>query len=116
MKNEPLVVFGDGTQTRDFIYVSDIAAANVFFAAQSPATGVFNVACGQRITIDKLAMTICRVTNSKSGITHAPERAGDVKHSVASVEKIHAEGFVPRCDFSEGLQATIDFFRERDRR
>ena len=112
LKNEPLVVFGDGAQTRDFIYVRDIVAANVFFATQSPATGVFNVACGQRITIDKLASTICRLTSSKSEITHAPERAGDVKHSVASIEKIRAAGFVPRCDFSEGLQATIDLFKE----
>lgn len=113
LKNEPLVVFGDGTQTRDFIYVSDIVAANVFFATQSPVTGVLNVACGQRITIDTLASTICRLTNSKSEITHAPERAGDVKHSVASTEKTRAAGFVPRCDFSKGLQATIGFFRER---
>ena len=111
LKNEPLIVFGDGKQTRDFIYVRDIVAANVFFAAQSPATGVFNVACGQRITIDRLAAIICRLTNSKSVITHAPGRAGDVKHSVASTEKTRAAGFVPRCDFSEGLQATIKFFK-----
>ncbi len=113
LKNEPLVVFGDGTQTRDFIYVSDIAAANVFFAAQSPATGVFNVACGQRITIDALASAICRLTHSKSEIIHAPERAGDVKHSVASTEKTRAAGFVPGGDFNEGLQATIQFFKEQ---
>jgi len=113
LKNEPLVVFGDGTQTRDFICVSDIVAANVFFATQSPATGVFNVACGQRITIDALASTIRRLTSSKSEITHAPERAGDVKHSVASIEKIRAAGFLPQCDFNKGLQAAIDFFRER---
>ena len=46
MKNEPLTIFGDGEQTRDFIFVKDVVAANVFFATQSTATGVFNVACG----------------------------------------------------------------------
>ena len=48
LKNKPITIFGDGEQTRDFIYVQDVVAANVFFATQSPATGVFNVACGQR--------------------------------------------------------------------
>jgi len=107
LKNEPITIYGDGEQTRDFIYVKDIAAANAFFATQTSATGVFNVAYGQRITIRELAGTICQLTGSKSEIKYAAERAGDVKHSLASVEKIRAAGFEPRHDFSEGLRATI---------
>src|SRR5208282_3638165 len=49
VKNEPIVIHGDGEQTRDFIYVKDVAAANAFFASESLATGVFNVGYGQRI-------------------------------------------------------------------
>ncbi len=59
-----------------FIYVKDIVAANVFFATQSQATGVFNVAYGQKITIKELAQKIIALTGSKSEIKHTPERAG----------------------------------------
>ena len=58
VKNLPITIYGDGEQTRDFIYVKDIVAANVFFATQSSATGVFNVAYGQTITIANLAQDI----------------------------------------------------------
>src|ERR1017187_8138222 len=111
VKNEPITIHGDGEQTRDFIYVKDIAAANVFFATQSPATGVFNVASGQKITIKELAQKICSLTGSKSEIKHAPERAGDVKHSLAAIDKLLAAGFAPTSNFEAGLAATIQFFQ-----
>ena len=111
LKHEPLVIYGDGEQTRDFIFVKDIAAANVFFATESPATGVFNVAYGQRITINELAADICRLTGSQSEIRHAAERAGDVKHSLAAITKVRAAGFVPRGSLADGLTATIEWFR-----
>lgn len=111
MKNEPITIYGDGEQTRDFIFVKDIVAANIFLATQSKATGVFNVAYGQRITINDLAKTICRLTNFRSEINYAPERSGDVKHSMASIEKLRAAGFKPTGDFIEGLKVTVEFFR-----
>ncbi len=113
VKNEPITIHGDGEQTRDFIYVKDIAAANAFFATQSPATGVFNVAYGQRITINELGTMICRLTGSRSEIRHAAERTGDVKHSMAAIEKLRAAGFSPTSNFADGLQATIGFFKGR---
>jgi len=113
VKQEPITIHGDGEQTRDFIYVKDIAAANAFFATQSPATGVFNVAYGQRITIKELATTICRLTGSRSQINFSESRPGDVKHSLASVDKLRAAGFVPTANFQDGLQATIHFFHEK---
>jgi UDP-glucose 4-epimerase len=113
VKNLPITIYGDGEQTRDFIYVKDIVAANVFFATQSQATGVFNVAYGRRITIAQLAQQILALTGSKSPITHAPERPGDVKHSLASIDKLRAAGFAPAGGFTDGLEATIQFFRNR---
>jgi len=112
LKNEPITIYGDGEQTRDFIYVKDIAAANAYFATQSPATGVFNVAYGKKITINELCKTICGITGSESKIKHAPERAGDVKHSMAAIEKIRAAGFVPQGNLSDGLTGTIKFFKQ----
>ena len=110
VKGEPITIYGDGEQTRDFVYVKDIVAANVFFATASPATGVFNVARGQCITIKELCGKICELTGSRSVIRHAPERAGDVKHSLAAIGKLQAAGFTPANDFATGLQATIEFF------
>ena len=112
IRNEPITIFGDGRQTRDFIYVKDVVAANAFFALKSQATGVFNVACGRQITITDLAVTIRNLTKSSSTIGHDAERLGDVKHSGASVDKIQTAGFTPVCDLAGGLRATIEFFRK----
>ena len=111
VKNQPITIYGDGEQTRDFIFVKDIVAANVFFATQSTATGVFNVAYGQKITVQELAQKICALTGSTSEINHAPERAGDVKHSLAAIDKLRAAGFAPTSNFADGLAATIQFFQ-----
>lgn len=113
VRNEPITIHGDGEQTRDFIYVRDVAAANVFFATTSPETGVFNVAYGRRITINDLAKTICTLVGSRSEIRHAPERAGDVKHSLADIGKLRAAGFTPAGTLDAGLKATVAFFAAR---
>lgn len=112
IRNEPITIFGDGRQTRDFIYVKDVVAANAFFALKSHATGIFNVACGRQITITDLALTIRNLTKSRSTIGYGPERPGDVKHSVAGMDKTQRAGFRPVCDLAGGLRATIEFFKK----
>jgi len=111
LKHEPIAIHGDGEQTRDFIYVKDIVVANVFFATQSPASGVFNVAYGRKITIKQLAQQIITLTGSRSVIKNQPERPGDVKHSLAAIDKLRAAGFTPASNFDDGLTATIEFFK-----
>jgi UDP-glucose 4-epimerase len=112
IRNEPITIFGDGRQTRDFVYVKDVVAANAFFALKSQVTGVFNVARGRQITITDLALTIRNLTKSSSTIDYGPERSGDVKHSLADVDKAQAAGFKAVTDLSEGLRATIEFLRK----
>jgi UDP-glucose 4-epimerase len=107
LRNEPLTIHGDGGQTRDFIFVRDVARANAFFAMKSDATGVFNVARGGSLSIIELAERIVRLTGSKSEIVHGPPRAGDVRHSTASLEKLSGAGFVAKYEFEEGLRETI---------
>jgi UDP-glucose 4-epimerase len=107
LSNEPLTLHGDGTQTRDFIFVQDVAAANAHFALHTLATGVFNVASGRGLTIRALAETIRELAGSRSEIIPAPARAGDVKHSVADTGKLRAAGFVPARAFAEALPATL---------
>ena len=112
IRNKPITIFGDGLQTRDFIYINDVVGANAFFALKSQATGVFNVAGGRQITITNLALTIRDLTKSSSTIEYSAERAGDVKHSVAGMHKAQAAGFKPVCDLAGGLRATIEFFKK----
>ncbi len=107
LKGLDITIFGDGEQTRDFVYVGDVVAANLLAAtAERAGRGeVFNVAQGGRITINELAHTIVRVTGSRSTITHVPERAGDIRHSQASIARI-IEGleFAPKTSLEEGLR------------
>jgi UDP-glucose 4-epimerase len=110
IRNEPIMIFGDGQQTRDFIYVDDVVAANAFFALKSQATDVFNIGCGREITITDLALTIRNLTSSSSKIEYEAERPGDVKHSIAGIDKMHTAGLRPVCDLAGGLRATIEFF------
>ena len=109
LENKPITIFGDGGQTRDFIFVKDIAAANAFMA-EHEFTGVHNIAYGGRITIQDLAEKIIRLTNSNSTIGHLPDRAGDVRHSMVAVVKLNATGFVPSFNFEDGLPQTTEIY------
>ena len=110
--NEDITIFGDGEQTRDFIYVKDIVSANVFMAMHD-FTGVYNIAYGKRITINDLVKQIVDVTGSKSRVLHLAERPGDVKHSMAGVDKLKSTGFKPEYTFEIGMEKTIRFFQNR---
>ena len=114
LNNEQISVYGDGEQTRDFIYVKDVVAANAFLAL-SANTGVYNVAYGKKITINNLIAEIKDVTKSSSPVEYLPERAGDVKHSMAAIDRLQATGFVPQNDFAAGLAATVDYFSRKIR-
>jgi UDP-glucose 4-epimerase len=113
LAHQPLTIFGDGLQTRDFVHVREVVAANMFGATTPGLTGVFNVGYGGEITILELAREIVRATGSRSEIRHAPERPGDVRQSCASIEKLLATGFRPAGSLQSGLAETIAHFRTR---
>jgi len=105
-EGKPLVIFGDGKQTRDFVFVSDVVRANIL-AAESDATGVFNVGQGRAATIEELARLIIRVMNRDVGIIHQEPRVGDIRHSLADITKARVFGYQPQYDLEEGLRETI---------
>lgn len=111
--NEPITIFGDGGQTRDFIFVRDVVAANVYMATSEELTGVYNVAYGRCRTIRDVAEKIIELTGSSSEIEYGPVRAGDVRHSQAGIDKLIAAGFTPSGQFDEGLNETIEFFKNK---
>jgi UDP-glucose 4-epimerase len=113
VRGEDITVFGDGTQTRDFIYVKDIVGALAFAAETTGVTGVFNAGYGGQITINDLAAQIIANAGTSSKILHSPERPGDVKHSRASADKLLSAGWKPRHTLEEGLSRTFEFFKNR---
>ena len=109
LKNEPLTIYGDGLQTRDFIYVKDVVNANVL--ASTRGQGTYNVALGQSTTILELAERIIEITNSSSKIEFFEERPGDIRHSRANPEKFNALGFEPRYTVEAALREPIAFYQ-----
>jgi len=113
LKNENLVIFGDGEQTRDFVFVKDVVQANILGATKPDATGIYNVANGHSITIKELCELIIETTESKSKIVFADPRVGDIKHSLASVELTKKElDFNPEYDLVQGMRETIKYFMQ----
>ena len=111
LSNEPIGIHGDGGQTRDFVHVSDIVGALAFAGSSCDMTGTYNVGYGRSQSILALAQEIIRLTGSKSLIEHLPPRAGDVRDSLASTERLLAAGWKPQSSVSAGLAETIDSFR-----
>jgi nucleoside-diphosphate-sugar epimerase len=108
-------VYGDGEQTRDFTYVANAVSANLLaLNAPDAANGdVFNVGCGERISVNLLWQSIAQATNASVRPTYAPARAGDVRDSLASLDKAQRVlGYQPVAELNEGLAATIKYFRE----
>lgn len=108
---QPITIFGDGEQTRDFIYVKDIVSAIVHVTLTDEITGVFNAGYGGMITLNDLARKILALSGSVSQIDYKPVRAGDVKHSRASSDLLRATGWTPQFGLDEGLRATMKYFR-----
>ena len=108
------VIYGDGTQSRDFTHVHNAVQANLLAAARpEPVRGeVFNVACGDRVTVTELAERMAAALGRPDlAPRYLPERAGDVKHSVAGLDHVRAGlGYAPIVDFPAGLAATVGWY------
>jgi len=105
-----LTVYGDGEQTRDFTYVLDIVQANLKAAVDAESNGeVFNIALQERISLNELAQMIFRQLGKKGQIDYQPERAGDIKHSLADISKAkNMLGYKPEYTIEQGIGLTID--------
>ncbi|WP_040278219.1 SDR family oxidoreductase [Psychroserpens damuponensis] len=104
---------GDGGQTRDFTYIDNVVQANVkgFFASKEAKNQVFNVACGERITINYLWNSLKDSANSNLDVIYGPERQGDVRDSLADISKANnLLGYEPQFTVREGLKITWDSF------
>ena len=103
-------IFGDGEQSRDFVYVDDVVKVNAFFM-ENDLEGVYNVATGKTVTINELVKRILFVTDSQSEVEHLPERPGDIRHLQASTDKLHGAGVRCHANFAASLGATLNYYK-----
>jgi UDP-glucose 4-epimerase len=114
LADRPATVFGDGEQSRDFTYVEDVVEATAL-AMSSPeaAGGVFNVAGGGRVTVNRVLDELRSLSGREIAVRHDEPRPGDIRDSEADISSARATlGYEPRFDLREGLARTLEHFEE----
>jgi len=113
--DDELTVFGDGEQTRDFTFVDNVVAANLLAAGASVTGGqVFNIACGEAVTVNTLIAELADITGRKARTTHLPVRPGDVRDSEADISLARRMlGYEPIVHLREGLERTAAWLTSR---
>ncbi len=119
LKGEQPTIYGTGDQSRDFTYVDNVIHANLL-ACKAPATEVagkvFNVATGTRIDLNEMFRVLKKLTGYPGEVKHGPERAGDVKHSLADLTRAEQHlVYKPQVNFEEGLRRTVDWYRAQEK-
>jgi len=110
LKSEPVTIYGDGNQLRDFIYVKDLVKALMLL--MDKGNGIFNVGYGKAININTLVHMIQDHLKTNSEVNYSAERPGEIKNSYSSVDKLYSLGFKPDFSVETGLLRTIDFYKQ----
>jgi len=113
LKGHRPTVYGDGLQSRDFTYVQNVVEANLLACTTSGVAGdVFNIACGDCITVNSMLQQINKITGNDIAPIYTDPRRGDIKHSMADITKAREKlGYNPLVSFEEGLRRTIEWYR-----
>ena len=113
LAGETPVIFGDGEDERDYVYVSDVAASNVL-AVDHRLQGSYNVGTGVATSVNRIAGELARITGFQGGVTHAPERPGDVRRVALDATRLSAAtGWTPRVSLERGLELVVEHFRSK---
>jgi len=113
LNNQSPTIYGDGEQTRDFTFIADVVQANIK-AMESNATGIYNIACERRISLNELAETLMEITGNHQSIIYEPPREGDIRDSLANISQAKAAfDYKPEYSLEEGLRETVAWFRDK---
>jgi nucleoside-diphosphate-sugar epimerase len=106
------VIFGDGQQRRDFVFVDDIVRANLLAAEREQAVGgIFNIGSGKSITVNELAGILQAILQTELVPINRPPREGDIRLSEADISgAAQALGYRPKTSIAKGLQSTVEWF------
>lgn len=115
LAGEQPTIYGDGEQSRDFTFIDNVVHANLL-AAEAPAEKVsgqvMNAATGSRISLNETFRLLCELTGYQGEAAYGPERAGDVRDSLANIMLARElMGYEPKVDFREGLRRTVEWYR-----
>jgi nucleoside-diphosphate-sugar epimerase len=118
LAEEPLVVYGDGEQSRDFTYVENVVEANLLALQATKACGkVLNVGCGERITLNTLIQLLEEIVGVKAKVSYSASKPGDVRHSLADINLARRLlEYEPKVMVKEGLRRTVEAFVKSDQR
>lgn len=113
LNGTPITVNGDGEQSRDFTYIDNVVDANLRAATADDASGsAFNVACGQRTTLNEVLDHLRRMTEVDTEIVYGPDRPGDVRHSLADIDRAQSVlSYRPTVPLVAGLRSTVEYYR-----
>jgi UDP-glucose 4-epimerase len=112
LRGQPITIFGDGEQTRDFVNVRDVAEANYLAGMSVGVSGAFNIASGTRITINRLAELVIAHGGVPATVEHHAPRPGDVRHSLADITRAReAFGYAPAVELEPGLASYVEWVR-----
>jgi len=116
--NEPITVYGDGEQSRDFTYVENVVDANLLALQATKACGkVLNVGCGERITLNTLIQLLEEIVGVKAKVSYSASKPGDVRHSLADINLARRLlEYEPKVMVKEGLRRTVEAFVKSDQR
>jgi nucleoside-diphosphate-sugar epimerase len=110
LNGEQPVIYGDGEQTLDFVYVADVMKANIL-ASRGSASGIFNIACAESISLNVLAAKIGDILEREVQPRYEAHRPADIGHSLADISKARSLGYFPDYSIEDGLKETIQWFR-----
>lgn len=115
LKNEPITIFGDGEQTRDFTYIDDIVAINMKLLDTNRADGVvMNIGSGNRISVNDLAKNLKEIVGSSSGISYADVQKGDAEHTLADVGLVkELIGYESSVKIEDGLKRFVKWYKQQ---
>jgi UDP-glucose 4-epimerase len=115
LAGEAPTVFGDGEQSRDFTYIDNVVEANLLASTAEGVSGqAFNVACGERISLNRLLDELREIIGNDVEANYLEARPGDVKHSLADIGRAREQlGYEPLVNLDEGLRRTVEYLRER---
>jgi UDP-glucose 4-epimerase len=111
MAGEPVVINGDGEQTRDFVYVSDCAQANYLAATVDHPPGIYNIGWGLPTSVNQIFSALAKVTDYKLPVSHGPAKVGETRHIYLNASKARSDlGWSATVNLEEGMKKTVEYF------
>ena len=120
LRGEKLIIYGDGEQTRDYVFVGDVVRANLLVSEAAIAPGnsldsrAFNVGTGIGTSVNRLAAALAKISEREVPIEHAPDRRGELRHSSLAVDKLVGLGWISRTSLPDGLAQTYEYIAAKE--